>query len=51
VRDLKNLTGMPPIAIIPVLETQATLRKRMYAWTFSIIGVSSLLLLMITIQI
>lgn len=51
VRDLKNLTGMPPIAIIPVLETQATLKKRMYAWTFSIIGVSSLLLLMITIQI
>jgi uncharacterized protein involved in exopolysaccharide biosynthesis len=51
VRDLKNLTGMPPIAIIPVIETQATRRKRVYAWSFSIVGVASLLLFMISIQI
>jgi len=51
VRDLKNLTGMPPIAIIPILETHSTRRKRVYAWSFSIVGVSTLLLFMISIQI
>ena len=51
IRDLKNLTGMPPIAVIPVLETQSVRRKRTYAWLFSIVGVSGLLLFMITIQI
>ena len=50
VRDLKSLTGMPPIAIIPVLETLSIRRKRVYAWSFSIVGVSSLLLYMIAIQ-
>jgi len=51
VRDLKNLTGMPPIAVIPVLETKATRRKRVYAWSLSIVGVSGLLFFMISIQI
>ena len=50
VRDLKSLTGMPPIAIIPVLETLSIRRKRVYAWSFSIVGVSSLLFYMIAIQ-
>lgn len=51
VRDLKSLTGMPPIAVIPVLETQSTRRKRVLAWSFSMVGVSGLLLFMIAIQI
>jgi len=51
IRDLKSLTGMPPIAVIPVLETQSIRRKRTYAWAFSLVGVSGLLIFMITIQI
>jgi len=51
IRDLKNLTGMPPIAVIPVLESTATRRKRIYAWSFSIVGVSGLLLFMVAIQV
>ena len=51
VRDLKSLTGMPPIAVIPILETQSMRKQRVYTWSFSVISVSSLLLYMIAIQI
>jgi len=51
VRDLQSITGMPPIAVIPVLETKSMRRKRVYAWATSIVGVSTLLILMITMQI
>jgi len=52
IRDLRNLTGgIPPIAVIPVLETSAGHRRRTYIWSSAIVGVSGLLLYMITIQI
>jgi len=51
IRDLKNLTGMPPIAIIPILETKEIRRRRTIAWSFSVVGVASVLVLMIAIQI
>ena len=52
IRDLRNLTGgMPPIAVIPILETEAVRRRRTYIWSSAIVGVSGLLLYMITIQI
>jgi len=52
IRDLRSLTGgTPPIAIIPVLETQAGHRRQTYIWSSSIIGVSGLLVYMIAIQI
>ena len=51
VRDLRILTGMPPIAVIPVLETRATKRRRTLAWSTSIIGVTALLVVMISIQV
>jgi succinoglycan biosynthesis transport protein ExoP len=51
VRDLKLLTGMPPIAIIPVLESRKTKSRRTLAWSSSIIGVTALLVVMISIQI
>jgi len=50
-RDLRNLTGMPPIAVIPVLETRKEKRRRTLAWSSSIIGVTALLIVMISIQV
>jgi protein tyrosine kinase modulator len=51
VRDLRNLTGMPPIAVIPVLETQAESRRRTIGWSFAGFSVTGLLVYMIAIQI
>jgi len=51
IRDLKLLTGMPPIAAIPVLETRKTKSRRTLAWSSSIIGVTALLVVMISIQV
>ena len=51
IRDLRNLTGMPPIAVIPVLETRKEKRRRTLAWSSSIIGVTALLIVMISIQV
>jgi uncharacterized protein involved in exopolysaccharide biosynthesis len=50
-RDLRNLTGMPPIAVIPVLDTPKEKRRRALAWSSSIIGVTELLIVMISIQV
>ena len=50
-RDLRNLTGMPPIAVIPVLETRQVKRRRTLAWSTSIVGVTALLIVMISIQV
>jgi uncharacterized protein involved in exopolysaccharide biosynthesis len=49
-RDLRNLTGIPPIAVIPVLESKQEKRRRTLAWSSSIIGVTALLVVMISIQ-
>ena len=51
IRDLRNLTGTPPIAVIPVLETGKMQRRRTLAWSSSIVGVTGLIMLMIAIQI
>ena len=51
IRDLKLLTGMPPIAVIPVLESQQAKFRRTLAWSTSIIGVTALLVVMISIQV
>ncbi len=51
IRDLKLLTGMPPIAVIPVLETQKMKSRRRLAWSTSIFGVTALLVVMISTQI
>ena len=51
VRDLKLLTGMPPIAVIPVLESPKAKSRRAVAWSSSIIGVTALLIVMISIQV
>jgi len=50
-RDLKMLTGMPPIVIVPILETRSEHRNRMLAWTGSIGAVSLLLISLISIQL
>ena len=50
-RDLKQLTGMPPIAVIPVLETRAEQRRRTFVWAASIIGVTGLMAYMIAGQL
>ena len=51
IRDLRNLTDMPPIAVIPVLEIQSERQKRTMIWSASAFGVASLLIYMITIQV
>jgi capsular polysaccharide biosynthesis protein len=51
IRDLKLLTGMPPIAVIPVLESRQAKSRRTMAWSTSIVGVTALLIVMISIQI
>lgn len=51
VRDLKQLTGMPPIAVIPALVSESTRKRRLYAWSFSVIGVSMLLAVLIAVQV
>ena len=51
IRDLKNITGIPPIAVIPVLETQAEHRKRTIIWSSSVFGVAIVLAYVIAIQI
>ena len=50
-RDLKTLTGMPPIVIVPVLETRVEHRNRMIAWVSSIGVISVLLISLISIQL
>jgi hypothetical protein len=51
VRDLRQLTGMPPIAIIPALVSESTRKRRAFAWSISVVGVSMLLVFMIAVQI
>ena len=51
VRDLRALTGMPPIAVIPVFETQAETQQRRILWSVTVSGVTGLLAFMIAIQI
>lgn len=51
IRDLRNLTGMPPIAVIPVLETKRQRRRRALAWSSSVVGVTALLIVMISVQV
>jgi succinoglycan biosynthesis transport protein ExoP len=50
-RDLKNITGMPPIAVIPVLASQSELRKNTLVWSLSLIGLTSLIVYTISSQI
>jgi hypothetical protein len=50
-RDLKMITGMPPIAIIPVLESPTEVHRRTVLWSASAVGVTALLIYMITMQI
>ena len=50
-RDLKTLTGMPPIVIVPTLETAIERRNRMMRWSSSIAVVSILLVSLISIQL
>ena len=50
-RDLKTLTGMPPIVIVPILETAIERRGRMMRWSSSIAVVSVLLVSLISIQL
>ena len=50
-RDLKMLTGMPPIVIVPVLETSTEHRNRMVIWSFSIGLVSVFLISLISVQL
>ena len=51
IRDLKIITGMPPIAVIPVLESPAEVQQRTLVWSLSAAGVTALLIYMITMQI
>lgn len=51
IRDLRNITGIPPIAVIPVLETQDEHRRRTVIWSSCVFGVASILVYMIAIQI
>jgi len=51
VRDLKKITGIPPIVAIPIIETRAEHRKRTIIWSSSVAGVASVLVYMIAIQI
>lgn len=50
-RDLKLITGMPPIAVIPVLESKAEAQKMALIWTVSILGVVAMLVYMLAMQI
>jgi succinoglycan biosynthesis transport protein ExoP len=51
IRDLKRITGIPPIAAIPILETQAEHRRKAIIWSSSVFGVASVLFYLIAIQI
>ena len=51
VRDLKSLTGMPPIAVIPILEMQSEHRRRTITWSVSVLSLTTLLAYMIAIQV
>ena len=51
VRDLKLLTGAPPMVIVPNLETASEHRNRVLAWSFSIVLVSGLLVTLISVQL
>ena len=51
IRDLRRITGIPPIAVIPVLETQTEYRKRTFIWASSVISVASVLVYVIAVQI
>ncbi|MGI9261118.1 MAG: GumC family protein [Woeseiaceae bacterium] len=50
-RDLRNLVDMPPIAIIPVLESDAERQKRTMIWSSSALGVAAVIIYMIVIQV
>lgn len=50
-RDLRNLVDMPPIAIIPVLESDAERQKRTMIWSSSALGVAAVIMYMIFIQV
>lgn len=50
-QDLKSITGLPPIAVIPLLESEAEIRKQTMIWTLSIISVAAILIYTITVQI
>jgi len=51
IRDLRRITGIPPIAVVPVLETRAEHRKRTFIWASSVIGVASVLVYVIAVQV
>jgi uncharacterized protein involved in exopolysaccharide biosynthesis len=51
VRDLKNITGMPPIAVIPVLESHSEQQRSTLVWSASGLCVVALLIYMIAIQV
>ncbi|MGI9202780.1 MAG: hypothetical protein ACR2Q3_02150, partial [Woeseiaceae bacterium] len=50
-RDLRNILDMPPIAVIPVLESEAETRKRTMILTTSVTGVAIVIIYMIFIQV
>jgi len=50
-RDLRQLVDMPPIAIIPVLESEAERQKRTMIWSSSALGVAAVIAYMIFIQV
>lgn len=51
VRDLRNITDMPPIAVIPILASPSEAKKETMVWSLSILGVAGVLIYMIFIQI
>jgi protein tyrosine kinase modulator len=51
VRDLRTLTGMPPIVVVPVLQSHAERRNRNILWFGSIFLVTGLLVSLISIQL
>jgi uncharacterized protein involved in exopolysaccharide biosynthesis len=50
-RDLTMITGMPPIAVIPMIESRAETQRRTMIWSMSGLGIAALLIYMITMQI
>jgi len=50
-QDLKAITGLPPIAVIPLLESEAEVRKQKMIWTLSILSVAAILIYTITVQV
>lgn len=50
-QDLKSITGLPPIAVIPVLESEAEVRKRTMLWSLSVLSVAAILIYVVTMQV